>query len=58
MNLSKARKPAQQVWAIGESVKVGFLRLEIIGRANGSWILKNANGKQFSFEPHIGLFAI
>jgi hypothetical protein len=54
-----ARKPATQVWAHGETVKVGFLSLRIVGGDRNRWTLVNAAGtKHYAFEPHVGLFAL
>ena len=53
------RKPATQVWAVGEQVRVGFLSLRITGRTTRGWTLVNRDGtKRYEFEPHVGLFAI
>lgn len=56
----ETRKPATQVWAVGETVKVGFLTLRIVGKQpNGDWKLVNKDAtKHYAFAPHIGLFAI
>lgn len=55
----KTRKPAQQVWAVGEQVKVGFLSLRITAKTPNGWKLVNKDGsKHYEFEPHIGLFAV
>ncbi len=54
----QTRKPAQQVWAVGEQVKVGFLSLRIVGKTAAGWKLVNKDAtKHYEFEPHIGLFA-
>ena len=53
------RKPAKQVWAVGEQVKVGFLSLRITGKTGHGWTLVNKDAsKHYEFEPHRGLFAI
>lgn len=53
------RKPAKQVWAVGEQVKVGFLSLRITGKTRCGWALVNKDGsKHYEFEPHMGLFAV
>ncbi len=54
------RKPAQQVWAVGEQVKVGFLSLRIVGKQrNGDWRLVNKDGtKRYGFQPHGGVYAL
>jgi hypothetical protein len=55
----RARRPATQVWAVGSTVKVGFLTLVITGGTSNRWLLSNAAGtRHYQFEPHIGLFAI
>jgi len=55
----KTRKPAQQVWAVGETVKVGFMALRIVGKDGGGWRLVNADGsKKYRFEPHMGCYGI
>jgi hypothetical protein len=52
------RRPSQQVWAVGETVKVGFLTLRIVGKTSNGWRLVNKAGdRHFEFEPHHGLFA-
>lgn len=54
-----SRKSAQQVWAIGEQVKVGFLSLRIVAKTGHGWKLTNKDAtKHYEFEPHLGLFAI
>ncbi len=54
-----ARKPAQQTWAVGEQVKVGFLSLRIVAKTGRGWKLTNKDAsKHYEFEPHLGLFAI
>lgn len=54
-----ARRPAQQTWAIGEQVKVGFLSLRIVSKTPRGWKLTNKDAtKHFEFEPHVGLFAL
>lgn len=53
------RKPAQQVWAIGEQVKVGFLSLRIVGKSGNGWKLVNKDAtKHYEFVPHLGLVAL
>lgn len=56
----KTRRPATQVWAVGEQVKVGFMSLRITGKyQNGDWRLINADGtKVYAFAPHQGLIAM
>ena len=54
-----ARKPAQQVWAVGEQVKVGFLSLRIIAKMGYGWKLTNKDAsKHYEFAPHLGLFRV
>ena len=50
------RAPATQVWAVGETVKVGFMTLRIIGKArSGDWLLTNKDGtKKYASTPHMG----
>jgi hypothetical protein len=53
------RKPAQQIWAVGATVNVGFHKgLTVIEKTSGGWKLLSASGKQFEFAPHLGLFAL
>lgn len=53
------RRPAQQLWAVGETVKVGFLSLRITGRTGHGWRLVNRDGaRHYEFDPHRGLFAV
>ncbi|QOR55253.1 MAG: hypothetical protein SHS37scaffold220_22 [Phage 67_12] len=53
------RKPATQVWAIGEQVKVGFLSLRIVGGNARCWKLVNKDAtKHYEFEPHLGLQSV
>lgn len=55
----QSRKPSQQVWAVGEQVKVGFLSLRIVAKTPSGWKLTNKDAsKHYEFEPHIGLFAV
>lgn len=55
----QARKPAQQQWAIGEQVKVGFLSLRIVAKTPNGWRLTNKDAtKHFEFEPYLGLFSV
>ena len=52
-----ARKTSQQVWDVGETVKVGFLTLRITAKTPNGWKLVNKDAsKQYEFEPHVGLF--
>jgi hypothetical protein len=55
-----ARRPAAQLWAVGETVKVGFLTLHIVGRhASGDWQLTNRDGtRRYMFTPHEGIRAV
>lgn len=52
---------AKQDWAIGNTVKVGFLTLTVVGKTaapNGGphvYQLHSANGKCYEFQPHNGL---
>ena len=51
------RKPAKQLWAVGETVKVGFMTLRITAKTPNGWKLVNKDAsKQYEFEPHLGLF--
>lgn len=53
------RKPAQQIWAVGEQVKVGFLSLRITGKSGSGWKLVNKDAtKHYEFTPHLGLVAL
>ena len=55
----KRREPKKQAWATGETVKVGFLSLRIVGKVNGDWELINKDAtKRYLFTPHHGLQAI
>ncbi len=55
----QSRKPAKQVWAVGEQVKVGFLSLRIVAKTGYGWELVNKDAtKRYEFQPHLGLFAI
>lgn len=57
--LFQSRKPAQQVWAVGEQVKVGFLSLRVTAKTSRGWKLTNKDAtKHYEFEPHIGLFGM
>jgi hypothetical protein len=54
--INRNRKPAQQLWAVGEQVKVGFLSLRIVGKTPTAWKLVNQDAtKHYEFEPHNGL---
>ena len=54
----------KQNWAIGEWVKVGFMRLKVLSvRAEYDMLpdiytLESASGKKYEFIPHNGLSAI
>ena len=53
------RKPAQQLWAVGEQVKVGFLSLRITGKVGDYWRLTNKDAsRKYEFAPHRGLVAL
>jgi hypothetical protein len=50
------RKSAQQLWAVGEQVKVGFLSLRIVAKTGYGWILVNQDAsKKYEFTPFHGL---
>jgi len=55
---------SKQNWSIGEWVKVGFMKLKVIGaRAEKDGMpdiyeLESATGKKYEFIPHNGLYAI
>lgn len=56
---SNYRHSAKQLWAVGETVKVGFLTLRITAKTPRGWKLVNRDAtKHYEFEPHIGLFAV
>lgn len=47
-----------QVWEVGETVKVGFLTLNITAKepATNSYLLTNKDGsKKYRFTPHLGI---
>lgn len=47
---------AKQDWSDGETVKVGFLTLEVVAKVGSDYRLWNPNtGKQYTFTPHLGL---
>jgi hypothetical protein len=54
----------KQNWSVGEWVKVGFMKLKVVGaRAEKDGMpdiyeLENAVGKKYEFIPHNGLYAI
>ena len=51
------RQARQQIWAVGETVKVGFLVLRITAKTSNGWKLTNKDAsKHYEFEPHVGLF--
>lgn len=53
------RKPATQVWAVGESVKVGFLTLRVTMKTAHGWRLVNKDAtKHYEFVPHQGLLQV
>ena len=54
--------PAKQDWTAGQTVKVGFLTLEVIAKVAtpGDWLpdayaLRSAAGAYFRFVPHNGI---
>lgn len=55
----QTRRPAQQTWAVGEQVRVGFLSLRVTAKTARGWKLVNKDAsKHYEFEPHIGLFSV
>lgn len=51
-------KPRQQDWSDGETVKVGFMTLEVVAKVGSDYRLWNPNsGKKYTFTPHLGLSA-
>lgn len=55
----KTRKPATQVWAVGETVKVGFMTLRIVGKDADGWCLVNKDAtKKYRQEPHQGCYGV
>jgi len=49
---------AKQVWAVGETVNVGFLKgLLIVAKEGNIFRLKASTGRSYTFEPHVGLSA-
>lgn len=54
----------KQNWSIGEWVKVGFMKLKVVGvRAEFDGLpdiyeLESEGGKKYEFIPHNGLYAI
>ena len=57
-------KRTKQNWSIGEWVKVGFMKLKVLGvRAEFDglpdiYTLESSTGKKYEFIPHNGLYAI
>lgn len=55
---------SKQDWSIGKIVKVGFMKLKVMGaRAEKDGMpdiyeLEAENGKKYEFIPHNGLYAI
>jgi hypothetical protein len=48
----------KQDWSDGETVRVGFLTLEVVAKVGADYRLWNPlNGKQYTFTPHMGLNA-
>lgn len=46
----------KQDWSDGETVKVGFLTLEVVEKVGPDFRLWNPNnGKTYTFTPHLGL---
>jgi len=46
----------KQDWGVGESVRVGFLTLEVVDKIGSDYRLWNPlNGKKYTFTPHLGL---
>lgn len=54
----------KQNWSIGNIVKVGFMKLEVVAveaikdGMPDIYTLKSSNGKMYEFIPHNGLIAI
>lgn len=51
---------AKQDWSIGSTVNVGFLRgLIVLAKEAGVYRLKqNSTGKNYTFQPHVGLMGV
>lgn len=48
----------KQDWSDGETVKVGFLTLEVVAKVGVDYRLWSPiNGKKYTFTPHMGLNA-
>lgn len=55
LNGYRAPKRTQD-WSDGETVKVGFLTLEVVAKVGSDYRLWNPkNGKKYIFTPHLGL---
>jgi hypothetical protein len=59
------QRPGKQVWAVGNTVKVGFLRLLIVGfiptPGDGEpdiYQLEATSGRRYEFQPHMGLYRV
>lgn len=47
---------AKQDWSDGETVRVGFLTLEVVAKVGSDYRLWNPkSGKKYVFTPHLGL---
>lgn len=63
-NVQLVGQKAKQDWSIGNEVKVGFIKLTILGvRAVKDglpdiYTLVSSTGKKYEFIPHNGLYAI
>jgi hypothetical protein len=55
---SQHHLPIGQAWEVGEVVKVGFLKLRVIGKASGAYRLCGLGehaARLYRFTPHQGL---
>lgn len=48
----------KQNWAVGQTVKVGFLSLKITGTRGNEYLLESSKGLKYSFTPYTGLIKL
>lgn len=47
-----------QDWSIGNTVKVGFLMLKIVGMRGAAYKLESTKGQAYEFTPYTGLVKV
>ena len=54
--VARSRRGSKQVWAVGSTVNVGFVRgLTITARTEDGWLLRDASGRRYAHSHDFGL---